>query len=115
MPPLHALARPAPSTAVALLFPFHNAIATVGCHALVVLAFGSVLGALVKVCPVAEDFTRVVELAFLPTHALNALGLEPDVPAHAGRAVGRGGWIAQEAPIPAQVKGTGVDGTDGLC
>ena len=67
------------------------------------------------VCPVAEDFVGVVELALLPTHTLHTPLPEQDVPIHAGRAGGLGGWVTQEAPTPAQSEGTRVGGAAALC
>ena len=68
-----------------------------------------------EVCPVAEDFVGVVELALLPAHTLHTPLPEQDVPIHAGCAGGWGRWVAQEAPTPAQSEGTRVGGATALC
>ena len=75
-----------------------------------VLAPCGVERALAEVSPVAEDLIRVVEFALLSTHALHTPLSESDVLTHAGRADGWGGWVAQEAPLPAQLERACVGG-----
>ena len=73
-------------------------------------AGGCCVVALAIVVLIAEDLVGVIELAVLPAHTLHTPLPEPDVPTHAGRAGGWGGWVAQEAPLPAQVEGTCAGG-----
>ena len=67
------------------------------------------------VIPVAKYLVGVVELALLSAHAPYTPLPEPDVSTHAGRASGLGGRVALETPLPAQLEGTCIGWTFGLC